>query len=188
MDILFINPGASKLIYQKLSNNYSAIEPPTWALLLAQSCRSVGFKVSIIDVNAEKLDLSNAKNAAAMSKGTLSIPLGEYDRAMSTLNTLPNNGWAMWRRGILKVMSGDLAGAKSEITSLRKLLAELNIEENGGLDYVHAIIAAREGDAGSITSHLSEAFSKSDGAEFKDRVVNDVEFLNYSDAVKAAMN
>jgi hypothetical protein len=35
---------------------------------------------------------------------------------------------------------------------------------------------------------LSEAFSKRDGAEFKDRVVNDVEFLNYSDAVKAAMN
>ena len=139
-------------------------------------------------LNAEKLDLSNAKNAAAMSKGTLSIPLGKYDRAMSILNTLPNNGWAMWRRGILKVMSGDLADAKSEMTSLRKLLAELNIEENGGLDYVHAIIAAREGDAGSITSHLSEAFSKRDGAEFKDRVVNDVEFLNYSDAVKAALN
>ena len=139
-------------------------------------------------LNAEKLDLSNAKDAASMSKGTLSIPLGEYDRAMSTLNTLPNNGWAMWRRGILKVMSGDLAGAKSEMTSLRKRLAEWNIEENGGLDYVHAIIAAREGDAGSITSHLSESFSKRDGAEFKDRVVNDVEFLNYSDAVKAAMN
>ena len=139
-------------------------------------------------LNAEKLDLSNAKNAAAMSKGTLSIPLGEYDRAMSTLNTLPNNGWAMWRRGILKVMSGDFSGAKSEMTSLRKRLAEWNIEENGGLDYVHAIIAAREGDADSITSHLSEAFSKRDGAEFKDRVVNDVEFLNYSDAVKAAMN
>lgn len=57
MDILYINPGASKLIYQQLSNDYAAIEPPTWALLLAQSCRSVGFKVSILDVNAEKLSL-----------------------------------------------------------------------------------------------------------------------------------
>ena len=55
MDILFINPGNSKLIYQSLSNNYSAIEPPTWALLLAQSCRSIGYKVSILDANAEKL-------------------------------------------------------------------------------------------------------------------------------------
>ena len=34
---------------------------------------------------------------------------------------------------------------------------------------------------------FSEAFSKDDGW-FKERVVNDVEFLNYSDAVKAAMN
>ena len=106
---------------------------------------------------------------------------------MSILNTLPNSGWAMWRRGILKVMSGDLAGAKSEMTSLRKRLAEMNIEETGGLDYVHAIIAAREGDSANVTSHLTEAFSKDDGW-LKERVVNDVEFLNYSDAVKAAMN
>ena len=77
---------------------------------------------------------------------------------------------------------------KEKREKAKQELAEMNIEENGGLDYVHAIIAAREGDAGSITSHLSEAFSKRDGAEFKDRVVNDVEFLNYSDAVKAAMN
>jgi len=52
---LFISPGNSNGIYQKLSNKYSSIEPPTWALLLAESCRSIGFSVSLIDVNAEKL-------------------------------------------------------------------------------------------------------------------------------------
>ncbi len=55
IDVLFISPGNSNGIYQELSNDYSAIEPPTWALLLAQSCRSIGHKVSILDVNAEKL-------------------------------------------------------------------------------------------------------------------------------------
>jgi anaerobic magnesium-protoporphyrin IX monomethyl ester cyclase len=55
MDILFISPGNSNGIYQDLSNFYSAIEPPTWALLLAQSCRSVGISVGILDINAEKL-------------------------------------------------------------------------------------------------------------------------------------
>ena len=54
-EILFINPGNSKSIYQDLSSNYSAIETPTWSLLLAESCRSIGHKVSILDVNAEKL-------------------------------------------------------------------------------------------------------------------------------------
>ena len=55
LDILFITADNSKAIYQSLSNNYSAIEPPTWSLLLAQSCRSVGYNVAILDANAEKI-------------------------------------------------------------------------------------------------------------------------------------
>ena len=55
MDVLFINPGNPSGIYQDLAEEYSAIEPPTWSLLLAQSCRSVGYKVGLIDVNAEGL-------------------------------------------------------------------------------------------------------------------------------------
>ena len=54
-DVVFIAPGNASGIYQGLANDYAAIEPPTWALLLAESCRSVGFNVSIIDVTAEKL-------------------------------------------------------------------------------------------------------------------------------------
>ena len=55
MDVLFISPGNNKAIYQELANKYAAIEPPTWSLLLAQSCRSIGYKVGICDVNAEQL-------------------------------------------------------------------------------------------------------------------------------------
>ena len=54
-DICFLVASNASKSYQKLSEVYSAIEPPTWALLLAQSCRSVGFKVCIIDANAENL-------------------------------------------------------------------------------------------------------------------------------------
>ena len=55
MDVLFINPGNPSGIYQDLAKDYSAIEPPTWSLLLAQSCRSAGYKVGLIDANAERL-------------------------------------------------------------------------------------------------------------------------------------
>ena len=55
MDVLFIAPGNSKGIYQDLAEDYAAIEPPTWALLLAQSCRSIGFSVALCDANAERL-------------------------------------------------------------------------------------------------------------------------------------
>ncbi len=55
IDVVFISPGNAKGIYQDLSKDYAAVEPPTWSLLLAESCRSVGYSVDIIDVNAEEL-------------------------------------------------------------------------------------------------------------------------------------
>ena len=55
IDVLFITPNNSEGIYQKLSNNYSAIETPTWSLLLAESCRSKNFKVAILDTLAEQM-------------------------------------------------------------------------------------------------------------------------------------
>lgn len=55
LDILFVEPDSSAKAYQDLSKTYSAIETPTWSLLLAQSCRSKGFGVAILDCNAEHL-------------------------------------------------------------------------------------------------------------------------------------
>ena len=60
LDVLFINPGNQNAIYQDLAKDYSAIETPTWALLLAQSVRAVGFKPGIFDVNAERVSTSQA--------------------------------------------------------------------------------------------------------------------------------
>jgi len=54
-DIVFITPNNSSQIYQDLFNDYSAIETPTWSLLLAESCRSLNYKVSILDTLAENL-------------------------------------------------------------------------------------------------------------------------------------
>ena len=60
MDVVFINPNSSAKAYQDLALTYSAIEPPTWALLLAQACRSKNFKVSILDCDAERLSLKDS--------------------------------------------------------------------------------------------------------------------------------
>jgi len=62
IDILFITPNNSKGIYQSLSQKFSAIETPTWSLLLAQSCRSKGFAVKILDCLAENLTNEEALN------------------------------------------------------------------------------------------------------------------------------
>ena len=67
LDILFVNTNSAKEIYQDLSNEHSAIEVPFWSLLLAQSCRSKGFSVGILDTEAERLtdeqSLERIKNA-----------------------------------------------------------------------------------------------------------------------------
>ena len=55
IDVCFLVSSSVKKSYQTLAQTYAAIEPPTWALLLAQSCRSVGYKVAIVDANAENL-------------------------------------------------------------------------------------------------------------------------------------
>ncbi len=60
MDVLFINPDSSAKAYQGLAKVYSAIEPPTWALLLAESCRAQGFGASILDCDAERLSLEQS--------------------------------------------------------------------------------------------------------------------------------
>ena len=55
LDVLFVNPNSSKKVYQDLSKDFTAIEVPVWSLLLAQSCRSKGFGVGILDCDAERL-------------------------------------------------------------------------------------------------------------------------------------
>jgi anaerobic magnesium-protoporphyrin IX monomethyl ester cyclase len=56
MEVLFVHPNASKKIYQSLSKNLSAIEPPIWAALLANNLRSIGYHdIAILDCEAEGL-------------------------------------------------------------------------------------------------------------------------------------
>ena len=56
LDLLFLHPNASKEVYQSLSNDYSAIEPPIWVGLLAQHARNVkGRSVAILDCEAERI-------------------------------------------------------------------------------------------------------------------------------------
>jgi len=55
LDVVFVNADSSAAAYQELAKTFAAIEPPTWSLLLAQSCRSRGYGVAVLDATAEKL-------------------------------------------------------------------------------------------------------------------------------------
>lgn len=57
LDIILVNAGGSrKKVYQDLNKDYSAVDTPFWAALTAGYLRGHGFKVDILDANAENLD------------------------------------------------------------------------------------------------------------------------------------
>jgi len=73
LDVLFVNPNSSAKAYQELAKVYSAIEPPTWALLLAESCRAKGFGVGILDCDAERLTLEQSVSRVADARTPLVV-------------------------------------------------------------------------------------------------------------------
>lgn len=58
MDLLLVNPSATwKRVYQDLSKEITAIEPPFWAALTAGFIRKQGYPVNILDANALNLSI-----------------------------------------------------------------------------------------------------------------------------------
>ena len=71
LDVLFVSADSSAQAYQELSADFSAIEPPTWALLLAQACRANGFGVAILDCGAERLSDEQSVRRISEAKARL---------------------------------------------------------------------------------------------------------------------
>ena len=70
VDVCFVIPSSAKKAYQELADVYSAIEPPTWALLLAKSLRAHKYDSVILDFDAYRktLDENAKKNIRKLSK------------------------------------------------------------------------------------------------------------------------
>jgi radical SAM superfamily enzyme YgiQ (UPF0313 family) len=62
LDILFVHPNGAPIIYQKLSKEYSAIEPPIWAALLANNTRKNGYSTRILDCEAGRLSAKESSD------------------------------------------------------------------------------------------------------------------------------
>ncbi len=65
IDIVLINPGDRRQIYQELGADLAAIEPPFWVAVLAAYLRHGGFRVTVIDANAEGIAPDETANRVA---------------------------------------------------------------------------------------------------------------------------
>jgi hypothetical protein len=55
MDILFVTPPSRLQVYQNLSSDLAAIEPPVWSGLMAHYMQRLGYDIAMLDAEAEGL-------------------------------------------------------------------------------------------------------------------------------------
>ena len=58
LQLLIINPSAHRQVYQGLSNEQAAIEPPIWAAMLANAVRHSGYSTLLLDSDGERMGYS----------------------------------------------------------------------------------------------------------------------------------
>jgi len=73
IDVCFVIPSSAKKAYQKLSDVYSAIEPPTWALILAQSLKVKKYTSVILDFDADRKTLDESVQLIIETKARLIV-------------------------------------------------------------------------------------------------------------------
>jgi len=128
-DVLFINPGNAPQIYQGLATKLSAVEPPTWALLLAESCRSKGYTARIIDANAENLSDEELISRVENLKPRL-ICLVVYGQNVNA-GTTGMSGASRIAKAIKENIDGSviaLIGSHIQALPIKTLLEEPNID------------------------------------------------------------
>ncbi len=87
IDLVLVNPGNPRKIYQSLSSTLSAVEPPVWAGLLATFVRNRGFSVAIVDANAENLTPEEtAERVAEMRPVLTAVVVYGHQPSASTQN------------------------------------------------------------------------------------------------------
>ena len=167
LDVLFVAPGNASEIYQDLAKDYATIEPPTWALLLAQSCRSIGHKVNILDVNAERLLINEAVERIKVSNpkficfvvygqnvnaGTVSMSGAvKLSNAIKEAGILTPIGYigsyvqALPKKSLIDEPSIDIVFMNEGVYSLRNLLSQETIDLNY-LDDINGIAWRKNGE------------------------------------------
>ncbi len=73
LDLVLINPGGRGQAYQGLADEFAAIEPPVWAGLLAANARNAGFRVAVIDAEAEGLGPEEVARRVAAARPHLAM-------------------------------------------------------------------------------------------------------------------
>jgi radical SAM superfamily enzyme YgiQ (UPF0313 family) len=73
VDCLILNPSALSQIYQSLSSDLAAVEPPIWASLIANHLRMKGKSISLVDCEGEGLTVQDTVRRVADIEPKLTV-------------------------------------------------------------------------------------------------------------------
>ena len=129
MDVLFINTNSAQVVYQDLADKWSAIEPPTWSLLLAESCRAQDFGVGILDAQAEGLTHDETAKRIIDANPTLAC--------FVTYGNNPNSG-TTFMSGVYEVAQMVKDGSDIKTMSIGSHTSALPMEvlKHPAIDYI----------------------------------------------------
>ncbi len=108
-------------------------------------------------------------------KGAVEVRMAEYDKAKASFASATNNENVMVDRGLAHLLSGDYSMAD----------AEFNQVDRADAYYLLAVSAARQNNAAGVGSNLKKAVDAE--PSYKDMALNDLEFVNFADAVNEAV-
>ena len=97
VDVLFINPGNRKQIYQDLGDEFCGIEPPVFAGLFATYIRKKGSSVALIDGPALNLSAKEiAKTVVDDFDASLVVIVGSSATIVSFLKLYSTTSCALY--------------------------------------------------------------------------------------------
>lgn len=87
IDLVLVNPGGRGRLFQALGASLAAVEPPIWAGLMAGFVRRHGYRVAIVDANAEGLEAEEAaERALAEAPRLIAVVVYGHQPSASTQN------------------------------------------------------------------------------------------------------
>jgi radical SAM superfamily enzyme YgiQ (UPF0313 family) len=93
-DLLLINPGGRKAVYQDLGADLTAIEPPLWCRLIAGYALDRGWRTRILDSEAEELDPETIAERVAVLSPRLAVVAVFGHQPSASTQSMPGAGAA----------------------------------------------------------------------------------------------
>lgn len=90
MNVLIVNPGDQRQVYQDLADEWTAIEPPIWGRLLISYLERKGIHADILDAEAEGLTVGQTTLRAGEMRPSLCVVVAHGHQPSASTQKMPS--------------------------------------------------------------------------------------------------